>query len=60
LPAGTPDRLFYALSLLVIALFVASGMVRSPQWRPRLRLAAIVFFALAAAISLMAVVLWLV
>ena len=33
------DRLFYALSLLVIALFVASGMARTTSWRPRLRLA---------------------
>lgn len=53
------DRLFYALSLLVIALFVASGMARTTSWRPRLRLAAIVFFALAVAIALAAIAFWL-
>jgi hypothetical protein len=58
LPPGSPDRLFSALTLLVIGLFVASGIVRTTRWRPRLRAAALIAFAAAVLVALGASVLW--
>ena len=47
-----PQRLFAALMLLVMALFLASGYLPAAPWRRHLRRAAIVGFLLALAVAL--------
>lgn len=53
------ERLLAALVLLVMALFVASGFAAPVRWRGPLRLAAIVGFAAALGVALVAIALWL-
>ncbi len=52
------QRLFSALILVVIALFVSSGLPPAARWRRRLRLAAVVGFLIALAAALGEIVLW--
>jgi hypothetical protein len=48
-----------ALGLLVAALFVSSGLPIAPQWRRRLRIAAIGVFFVAMVVAIVQTVLWL-
>jgi len=48
------------LGLLVAALFVSTGLPIAPQWRRRLRIAAIGVFFLAMVVAIFQTVLWLV
>lgn len=52
------QRLFSALILVVMALFVASGLRPAARWRRGLRLAAIFGFLLALAAALAEIVWW--
>jgi hypothetical protein len=52
------QRLFAALTLVVMALFVSAGMAPQPRWRRALRLAAIVGFVLALLAALAEIALW--
>jgi len=51
-------RLLSALILLVMALFVASGLPQAARWRRPARLAAIAGFLIAVALALAEVVVW--
>ena len=51
-------RLFNALVLIVMALFVASGMQGAGRWRRPLRLAAIIGFAAAVVLALAETGMW--
>jgi hypothetical protein len=53
------QQLFAALTLAVMALFVASGYRPLGRWRRWLRLAALVLFALAVLAALVEIALWL-
>ena len=53
------ERLWSALVVVVMALFVASGLPGVGVWRRPLRVAALVGFAVAAALALGESVLWL-
>jgi hypothetical protein len=53
------QRLLVALMLAVMALFVASGSPFAARWRPWLRRAAIIGFAVAAALALGEIAVWL-
>ena len=53
------QRLMSALMLLVIALFVSGGYPPAARWRRELRWAALVAFAVAAALALVEVWRWL-
>jgi hypothetical protein len=48
-----------AFGLLVAALFVSAGLPIAPQWRRRLRIAAIGVFFLAMVVAIFQAVLWL-
>ena len=52
------QRLFSALILIIMALFVSSGVARPTRWRRPLRLAAITGFAVAVAAALAEIFLW--
>jgi hypothetical protein len=52
------QRLFTAFILVVMALFVASGLPPAQRWRRQLRLAAIVGFLVALAAALAEIALW--
>ena len=52
------QHLLNALVLVVMALFVSAGVPLPPRWRQPLRVAAIVGFALAAALALVETALW--
>ena len=52
------QRLLTALILLVMALFVASGVPPAMRWRRKLRLAAIAAFFIALALALAEIALW--
>jgi hypothetical protein len=52
------QRLLSALILLVMALFVASGVPPATRWRRPLRLAAIAGFFIALAVALAQIALW--
>ena len=52
------QRLFTALILTIMALFVASGVPFATRWRRVLRLAAILGFALALGAALVEIVWW--
>jgi len=52
------QRLFTALILAVMALFVASGLPPALRWRRQLRLLAIVGFLAALAAALAEIALW--
>jgi hypothetical protein len=52
------QRLLSALMLVVMALFVASGLRVPARWRRRLRLAAIGAFVVALIAALAAIVIW--
>jgi hypothetical protein len=54
-----PQRLFSALTLLVMALFVSSGWAPLARWRRPLRLAAVAIFALAVIAVLVEIALWM-
>jgi multisubunit Na+/H+ antiporter MnhB subunit len=57
--AGLPrEPLLAALTLAVMALFVASGYAAPARWRRRLRLAAIVAFVAALVAALAGIALW--
>jgi hypothetical protein len=47
-----------ALGLLVAALFVSSGLPIAPQWRRRLRIAAIGVFFVVMVVAIVQTVLW--
>lgn len=53
-----PQRLFSALTMLVMALFVAGNVVADRRWRGWLRRAAIAGFAVAAAAALVQIAFW--
>jgi hypothetical protein len=52
------QRLLTALILVVMALFVSSGLTPAARWRRGLRLAAIVGFCVALAAALAEIVWW--
>jgi hypothetical protein len=52
------QRLLTALTLVVMALFVSSGMAPQPRWRRALRLIAIGGFALAVAVAVGEIAPW--
>ena len=52
------QQLFSALILVVMALFVASGLPAAARWRRPLRLLAVIGFCVAVAAALAAIVLW--
>ena len=52
------DRSLAALSLLVMALFVASGYPPAARWRGVLRRAALIGFGTALALALVDIALW--
>ena len=53
------QQLLSALVLLVMALFVASGLPQAARWRRPMRHAAIAGFFIAAALALAEIVFWL-
>ncbi len=53
-------RLFAALILMVMALFVASGVPPTARWRRPLRIAAITGFFIALAVALAEIAFWLI
>ena len=55
-----PQRLFAALTFLVMALFVSSGYPPLARWRRHLRLGAIAALALAVVVALVEIGLWLI
>jgi hypothetical protein len=54
------DRLVAMLAAAVAALFVLSGLPAAARWRRRFRFAAILVYAAAAALALLAIILWLI
>ncbi|MBV9829633.1 MAG: hypothetical protein JO001_28770 [Alphaproteobacteria bacterium] len=52
------QRLFSALLLLVMALFVGSGVISGEKWRQRLRLGAILCFIFAVLAALIDIARW--
>ncbi len=52
------QSLFSALILVVMALFVASGLPPAAGWRRQLRLAAVAGFVIAVALALADIVFW--
>jgi hypothetical protein len=54
------QRMFSALILLVIALFVSAGAPFAARWRRQLRLAAIIGFFIALAVALGDIAFWLI
>ena len=52
------QRLLTALILVVMALFVASGVPPATRWRRKLRVAAIVVFFVTLALALAEITLW--
>jgi hypothetical protein len=54
------QRLFSALILVIMALFVASGLPPAARWRGPLQFAAIGAFLIAVAAALVEIALWLI
>ena len=58
MPPIDRQRLFWALTLAAMALFVASGRMRPARWGRWLRRLSVAAFALAAAAALIEAALW--